>query len=200
MKLSLEEKQPSRKRFRFWIFVLIGTSLFFGIVYITWLFLQQPAIGEIRVVKKVPTEDRDSAKEQKQYQGKYLTFSYPGIYVEKAHEIPIDGPVKESIFLSAADFEGKKIAIVVEERAGGDLEASPSFQMRADKPKEYDQEPVSVDGFSGFLFKKNTQVFERTFFLQSEDFVISISTTSPISAESLEQGLFAVIGSLRFRK
>jgi hypothetical protein len=89
---------------------------------------------------------------------------------------------------------------VVEERTGGDFEALPSFQMRSDKPTEYDQEPVSVGGFSGFLFKKDTQVFERTFFLHSEDFVISISATSPFSTENLEQGLFSIIGSIRFRQ
>lgn len=195
---SPKDPPPSSKHSRFWIFLLLALFFFFGAVYIIWLFLQRPAIGDVRVVQKASTEDRDSAQNPKQYQGKYLTFSYPGVYVEKAHETPTSGPIKESIFLSAADFEGRKIAIVVEEREARDFETSPAFQMRSDKPKEYGQETVSASGFDGFLFKKNTQVFERTFFLHSGDFIISISVTSPISAEGLDQGLFAVISSVRF--
>lgn len=200
VKPSPEEKKSSKGRSRFWIFLLLALLFFSGILYAIWLFLQQPVIGEVRVGTGAPAEESNSTKQQKQYQGKYLTFLYPGIYEEKMHETPVNGPVKESIFLSAADFEGKKIAVVVEERTGGDFEASPSFQMRSSKPTEYDQESVSVGGQRGFLFKKDAQVFERTFFLRDEDFVISISATSPFSAESLEQGLFSVIGSLRFQE
>ncbi|MFZ2300166.1 MAG: hypothetical protein WAW00_03465 [Candidatus Moraniibacteriota bacterium] len=199
-KPSQEEKPPSKKRSRVWIFLLIGASLLSGIAYVLWLFLQKPAIGEIRVGKQAPAEERNTGKKQRQFTGKYLIFSYPAAYVEKSHEIPVSGPVKESIFLSAADIEGRKMAITVEERERGDFEASPSFQMRSDESGEYDQESVAVGGFSGFLFKKDSQVFERTFFLHSEDFVISISATSPFGAEDLEQGLFALIGSLRFRE
>lgn len=190
--------EKPKKPLRLLVYSVLIVLFFFGLASIVCLFLQEPVIGEVRVGKKAPTEDRDSAKKQKQYQGKYLTFSYPGIYAEKTHEIFVDGPVKESIFLSAADIEGRKIAVTVEEREGGDFEASPSFQMRSDKPTEYDQEPVSIGGQSGFLFKKDTYMFERIFFLHSEDFVISISATSPFSAENLEQELFSIIGSIRF--
>jgi len=194
-------KELSVKRRRQAAIFLFLASLICGFLYFVWRFSQNPAVGVIRV-GALPVQDENfgQGKELKRFAGKYVSFSYPGAYAEKAHAIPVNGPVKESIFLSAADFEGRKIAIVVEEREGGDFEASPSFQMRSDRPEEYDQEPVSVSGQSGFLFKKDTQVFERTFFLHSEDFVISISTTSPISVESLEQELFAVIGSLRFRE
>lgn len=197
--LSTVMTEKPKKRSRLLVYSVLIALFFFGIVYIVWLFLQEPVIGEVRIMKKELTEDRNSTKKQKQYQGEYLTFSYPGIYAEKAHEIFVDGPVKESIFLSAADIEGKKLAIVVEEREGGDFAASSSFQMRSNKPTEYDQKPVSIGGQSGILFKKDTQMFERIFFLHSEDFLISISATSPFSAESLEQELFSIIGSIRFR-
>lgn len=198
-KKGVQEKNQSKKHPRFWIFVLIGIIIFFGIAYAMWLFLQSPAIGIVRgktLISKINSE----TKKEKEYKGEYLTFSYPAVYVEKTHEIPVNGPVKESIFLSANEFEGGKIAIVVEERIGGDFEASPSFKMRVDKPKEYDQEPVSVGGLSGFLFKKNIGMFERTFFFHSGDFVVGASTTSPVSAEGLEKQLFFILASIHFRQ
>lgn len=200
VKPSQEEKQSSRKRPRFWIFLLIGMSLFFGIVSIIWFFLQQPAIGEVRVSKQAPIEDRDTSNKQKQYQGKYLTFSYPGVYAEKAHEVPVSEPGKESVFLSAADFEGKKIAITVEEREKGNFEASPSFQMRVNKPKEYDKESFSENGFEGFVFAKNSQVFEQTVFFFDEGLFISISVTSPIKIEGLREELMDILKSVNIKE
>lgn len=192
-----KKQELSRKRRRKVIFSLFGVILF-GALCFLWFFLRKTSVGVIRVGTP-PNRSVEQGKGLKRFVGKYVSFSYPGAYVEKMHDFPIKGPVKESIFLSVADIEGRKIAIVVEEREGGDFEASPSFQMRLDTPKEYDQEPVSVSGRSGFLFKKNSQVFERTFFFHDKDFVVSVSSTSPFSAEDLERDLFAVIGSLRLR-
>ena len=192
---SFSQQVKTRKRS---VVLLCLGLLLCGFLYFFWQFLQQPVVGTITTEKAQKKDDGDQ-KKPILYQGKYLTFMYPSIYEEKAHEIPIKSPVKESIFLSAKDFEGQKIAIVAEERARGDMESSPSFQMRVDKP-EYDQEPVAIGWLSGFLFKKNSPVFEQTFFSHGTDFVVSISMTSPLSMDGLEQDLFALIASIRFRE
>ena len=226
-KSSREEKKSSKKRFRFWIFItkrsesnestlsfpsavpvksglipviLLGLCLFFGAVFIIWLYLQRPAIGKVWVVEQTPTEDKDSAKKQKQYQGKYLTFSYPSVYAEKSHEAPVTGPVKESIFLSAEDFEGRKIAIIVEGREAGNFEASPSFQMRLNKPKEYEKSSFSENGFEGFLFTKNSRVFEQTALFFVRSLYISISFTSPFTIEGLHEELLHIFKSLEIKE
>jgi hypothetical protein len=199
-KIPQEENQPSQKRSRFWIFLLLGLCIFLGIIYIIWLYLQKPAIGDIRVSTVVSVKDTDKEKESKQFTGKYVSFSYPTGYEEKTHTTPVKGPVKENIFLSMKDLEGKKIAVVVEERENGQFEASPGYLMRVNKPKEYEKENISLGGYKGVIFRKNTVVFERTFYLRDESFIVTISTTSPMSAETLEQELFALIESIHFLK
>lgn len=193
-------KENSQKHSRLWIYVTLILLLLFGIVYLIWFYLQKPVVADIRVGARKPSADMDKAKEPKQYYGRYLTFTYSGVYEEKVHTTPEEGPVKESILLSATDLEGQKIAIVVEEREGGDFETSPSFQMRLLKPKEYEKEPIMTNGFRGFLFKKNTQVFEETAFVRKENFIITVSLTSPMNIDGLNMELMNVLRSLKWEK
>lgn len=196
-----DEKGNPKKKSSFWKYVaLIILILLFVVAYIIWLFLQKPVVADVRVAIKEPRAGVDKIKEQKLYQGKYLSFSYPGDYEEITHETPDDRPVKESIFLSALAFGGRKIAIVVEERKMGDFEESPSFQMRLLKPKEYVKESIFENGFKGFIFKKNTQVFEETAFVRKENFIISVSLSSPMNIEGLDKTLLDVLQSLEWRK
>lgn len=194
------EENPKKKS-RFWKYVaLIILLLLFGIAYIIWLYLQKPVVADIRVGAREPSADMDKVKEQKQYHGRYVTFTYPGVYEEKVHTTPNEGSVKESIFLSATDLEGQKIAVVVEEREIGNFEESPSFQMRLLKSQEYGKEPIAINGFKGFLFKKNTQVFEETAFVRKENFIISVSLSSPMNIEGLNKELIDVLQSLEWKK
>lgn len=195
------EKENPKKKSRFWKYVvLIILILLFVVAYIIWLLIQTPNVADIRVGIKEPSEDIVKNKEPKLYQGKYLSFSYPGDYQELTHTTPEEKPVRETIFLSATDLEGQKIAIVVEERETGDFEESPSFQMRLLKPKEYVKESISENGFRGFIFKKNTQVFEETAFVRKENFIITVFLTSPMNIEGLNKALFDVLWTLKWKK
>lgn len=196
--ISQSEAESSKKRKRFWIFLFIGLCTLFGILYAIWWYLQRPAVGEIRMNTVVTERNIDEEKKKTQYEGKYLTFLYETVYKEKSHTLPVKGPIKESIFLSSSDLEGKKLAIVVEERENGDFEASPGFQIRLHKPKEYERKDISITGYKGVLFIKNTVVFEQTFFLHDGNFVVTLSVTSPMSGEALGQELSDCIDSLRF--
>jgi hypothetical protein len=211
-KQKIQAAKENNKKSSFWKYVILITLLFVG-AYIIWLFMQRPSVADIRVGIKESSVDISKNKEPKKYHGKYLTFSYPGDYQELTHTTPEEkparssyansvagGPIKENIFLSAIDLEGQKIAVVVEERATGNFEESPSFQMRLLKPKEYKKEPISENGFKGFLFKKNTQVFEETAFVRKENFIISVSLSSPMNIEGLNKALMDVLRTLEWRK
>lgn len=200
--MALEKKsepyEKSKKRF--------GSRIFFGTLIIiigacalVWWQGQKPIQGTVSVGKPAPSKNDDQNRERKFYEGKYFTFFYPAEYQEKSHVLSDEGPVKESIFLTAIE-GGKKISVVVEERESGNYEASPSFLMREKTLQEYDQEPVSINGLSGFLFKKDTQVFEQTFFFHDDHFVFSVSCSSALTAEGLEKELFEVLGSLKRQK
>ncbi len=136
----------------------------------------------------------------KHYSGQYANFSYPGAYVEKRHDLPENNPVKETIFLSAVDFEGRKIAITVEERPEKDFEASPSFQMRMNKPKEYEKSPLSDAGLRGFFFMKKTAVYEQDAFFFAKGFLVSVAVVSPTTADGLRDELLGILKSFVVKK
>lgn len=195
-------KENPKRRFHFGVYVTVVPILFFAIAYLVWIFLQKPVMADLKVVVKKSKIDAGISKESKIYQGKYLSFSYPGDYQELTHTTPEEKerPIRETIFLSATDLEGQKIAIVVEERETGNFEESPSFQMRLLKPKEYVKESISENGFKGFIFKKNTQVFEEAAFIRKGNFIISVSLSSPMSTEGLNKALVDVLRSLKWEK
>lgn len=193
------KENPKKSRY-FKIYATFTLILLLAIAYIIWLFLQRPVVADIRVVAETSNPNADKISEIKTYPGQYVSFTYSGIYAEKSHEIPTSGPVKESIFLSALEVEGQKIAVVVEERETGNFEESPSFQMRENESSKYPKERRTIGDWRGWLFSKDTQVFERTFFTRDQNFLISVSVTSPISAKNLDQELSNVVGSLRFQK
>jgi hypothetical protein len=193
-------KENNKKSRRFWVYITIILLLLFVGAYIIWTFLQKPVISDIRIETKESSADIVKNKEPKLYQGKYLTFSYPGDYQELTHTISEEKPIRENIFLSATDLEGQKIAVVVEERETGNFEESPSFQMRLLKPKEYKKESISENGWTGFVFKKNTQVFEETAFVSKGNFIISVSLSSAMTIEGLNKALIDILRSLEWKK
>lgn len=192
------KKENDRKGFPLGIFLLSVLFLMI-VVIIFWLYARQPAIGDIHTSTADPQKADDTVQQDKQYSGKYLSFSYPAAYREKVHETPLTGPVKEVFFLSADTIEGRKMAITVEERESSDFEASPSFQLRRNKPEMYEEESILESGFKGILFRKNSVVFERTFFFHHRNLIVIIATTSPFNDENIESELFTLLATLRFR-
>lgn len=186
------KKGKQRILFLSGVFFLL-LALFFAL----WVYLSGPAIGTVQE-GKLPAEDDPfkQGNEQKRYNGKYVSFSYSAAYVLKSNEMPVNGPVKESIFLAESGLSGKKIAITVEERSENSLEASPSFKMRLKKPEIYDKKPFIQSDFDGFLFEKNTQVFEETAFFFVGRNIISVSVTSSVSLEGLLEELERIVSGL----
>lgn len=191
----------SRKGRRKISLFLFGAVLFSGALYAAWLFLQKPAVGVVRV-GTLPTKEESFAQgtEQKHFSGKYFSFSYTGTYEEKNHTVPVSGVIKESVFLSANDFEGRKIAIGVEEREERGLAASPSFQMRMNDPKTYARSSATWGGLDMVLFTKNSQVFEQTVFFQKDNLIVSVSATSPLRLDALSGDLDSFFQSFEWKQ
>lgn len=195
-----DQKHVSLKRHRGVVLFLslfaIGVGCFF-----LWRFLERPNIGTI-YPGKLPAVPESFAqnKEKKQYTGKYIDFSYPALYFEKRHELPVNGPVKESVFLSANDVEGRKIALVVADRGTSDFMSDPSFQMRMKASSGYASSPLTDLPFQGILFEKNEAPFEVTSFFILQGLIVSVSVTSPFSIEGLKQELLTLLAGLHWRE
>ena len=196
-----KEKDISRKPQRKTVFFLSITLFLFILAVAAWLYLQKPGIGTVKVGMTQPQNEASAqAITMKQYQGKYVDFSYPDSYVEAAHDIPkYDPVVEERVFLTSPDREGKKIAIVVEKRLERSLESSPSYRLRMNDSKTYQREPITFEGISGVLFTKNSQVYEKTAFFQRGTSVLSVSVTSPIRLETLREGLGEILYDFQWK-
>lgn len=193
-------KKFSLKRHRGVVLFLLTAVIILGGFYCFWRFLERPALGTIHpgIVPKVP-ESFAASNEVKRYVGKYVDFSYAAVYAEKRHEIPESGPVKESIFLSVSDFEGRKIAVTIEDRGSVDFEASPSFYMRLNKPKEYGKEAFSENGFRGFFFAKKMAVFEQDVFFFDKGLLITLAVSSPTTMDGLRDDAMSVFQSMKVK-
>lgn len=196
-----KKNEKSEKKSRKVLFFSLGTFFIFIFCYIIWSFLQHPAIGTVtRGEVSVRDDTSEKNKKEKRYDGKYISFLYPGEYVEKSNTFPTSGPVKESVFLTAENWGAQKIAVVVEERENNDSMASPSFLMRSNKPNLYVKSPFSQGMWQGFIFEKNEQVFEQTAFIRNEGKIVSISVSSPIKIDGLKEELQAFIDGLTWRE
>lgn len=187
------EKSKRSRNYALFLFFLLVVG---GIFYL-WRLLGGPAEGVIRL-GELPAKQEAfaTANEVVRYTGKYVDFSYPGFYVEKRHDLPKSGPVREVVFLSAADFEGRKIAVTVEERSDMVFESSPSFKMRLNQPKEYEKSMLTDSGFQGFLFAKTTPVYEQDAFFFEKGLLVSLAVTSPTTSQGLRDELLKVLKSV----
>ena len=187
-----------KKRHRGVVLFLLIISIFFGFLLL-WRFLNSPAVGTVGPGMLPKTEESfEKNTERKRYSGKYLTFSYPAVYLEKYHELPEGGPIKERALLSTNDVEGRKIAVTVAKREGGDLLSDPSFQMRKLATEEYQERDATVGSYHGVLFEKSELPSEVTFFVTREGYIISISVSSPFGRDGLEEVFVNEIQELTF--
>lgn len=194
------EEQHDKKRQRKVVLFLLVIVFFLALGYLLWRFLNRPAIGTIYPGKFSQVDGFDRNKEKKRYDGKYVDFSYPAVYDEKRHEIFVDGPVKESVFLSADESNGRKIAVMVERRETRDFEVSPSVQMRLNEPKKYMKKKFIEGDFQGIIFIKDSQVFEQTVFFFYDGLLVSISVTSAVTMEGLEEQLMDIVRSIKVNR
>lgn len=194
-----EKQQLPRKRKYIYFILLFVIIVFCGAIYFLWHSLQAPAIGVIHPGTLPKKDEFDQGTETKQFVGKDFSFSYQGKYQEISHTLPEVGSIKETFFLSASDIEGKKIAVVEEERDGSTLDASPSFQMRRNDPKTYKKSTLRWESLDRVLFTKDSQVFEKTLFIQKKNFILSVSVSSPFSGETLSGDLENILNTLEWK-
>ncbi len=192
--ITSEEKSKGRRKI---VLFLLLVGIFSVGAYYIWYMVQKPSIGTIKP-GTLPAEPESFAQnsEKKLYKGKYITFSYPGSYSEKSHDVPKDGPVKEKIIFSGDESQGKRMAIMVEERPEKNLDASPSFQMRVKDPKRYEKEIRETGNDTKVIFTKNSQGFEMTAFFMKRNLLVSVSVTSSIHLDGLRNDLLEILETL----
>ncbi len=72
--------------------------------------------------------------------------------------------------------------------------------MRLNKPKEYKKEVFLMNEWNGFIFTKDSQVFEQSIFFFANEYLLSFASTSPLSLQGLQEELEVMLGSLDIKK
>ncbi|MBP9751998.1 MAG: hypothetical protein KBD19_04020 [Candidatus Moranbacteria bacterium] len=197
-----EEKPESKRRWAKRIFLL---TLFSGISIAIWylvLFLNGPSIGVMTEKEAEHSLDIENIPPaMREWKGEYFSISLRESYLEKRHGKASDSGVNilESAFFAEDTLSSRKLAVTIEKAPGNGVEELSSYAFRMLHPEEYVRETHDWDGENIMIFRKESQVYEVTGYLENGDVVASISVTSAVDApEKLIADFSDIIKSFRW--
>jgi hypothetical protein len=173
---------------------LVVPLSFMGSIFF-WRELQRPIKGKVLSVNYDTPEPSFENKKKRLYQGKYVEFLYSDVYAEKSHETPKEGPVRERIWLTSSNVEGKKISLVVTKRDRNELESEPAYNMRKRNTEDYRSYPLSGEA-QGVVFANYQAPFEVTAFFVKNGYVLSVSISSLLKNDELDDELSTFLQEL----
>lgn len=197
-----EEKPESKRRWTKRVFLL---AFFSGISIAIWylaLLLNGPSFGMV-AEKEVehPLDAKNAPPSIREWNGEYFSISLRESYLEKRHENFPDSKtnVLESAFFAEEALSSRKLAVTIEKAPGNGVEELSSYAFRALHPKEYVRETYEWDGKSIMIFRKESQVYEITGYLEGDGIFASISVNSAVDIpEKLIADFSDIIKSFRW--
>lgn len=197
-----EEKRESKRR---WVKRIFLLTLFSGISIAIWylvLFFSGPSVGTME--KKdtgYPFDAQGIPPATREWTGEYFSISLRESYLEKRHET-FDGSktnILESAFFAEDTLSSRKLAVTIEKTPGNGVEELSSYAFRTLHPKEYVRETYEWDRKSIVIFRKESQVYEITGYLEGDGILASISVTSAVDVPEKLIGDFSdIIKSFRW--
>ncbi len=161
----LLRKQTSRHRkVRLGLFVALALTL---ILVAAGRIINSPATGTITRFGVLAAQSSNPAEPNKQYDGKYISFSYPSKYTAVPTEL--SGSYLEVYRIYSPRHTDRFIALGV---VRGSVENDSGVNLRRNHLETYKPQPAPA-GSLIFLSRQNG--FERTVFIAHSDLVISIA-------------------------
>lgn len=197
-----EEKPESKRR---WVKRIFLLTLFSGISIAIWylmLFLDGPSIGtmtEKEVEYSLDTKNIPPA--MREWKGGYFSISLRESYLEKRHENFPDSKtnVLESAFFAEDTLSSRKLAVTIEKTSGNGMKELSSYAFRTLHPKEYVRETYEWNRKGIVIFRKESQVYEITGYIEGDGISASISITSAVDVpEELIADFSDIIKSFRW--
>ena len=199
-----EEKQekPKRKRWKRLFWFLFFVAVVIGIYFLLSKLLFTKGVGVVRQSVPEAVIPAGMTREPKQFDGKYVSFSFSAPYTKRLDTIDDNGPDIERILLDQEDKPKHSIAVIIEKRDVVAVTEDPSYQSRMNDPKTYVREDLSEGEYHGGLFTKEgtaaNPVFEVAAFFTYKGYIVSMTTTAALSGDGLREDLMAAIRSLHF--
>lgn len=178
-----EEKRESKRRLVKRMFLL---TLFSAISIAIWylvLFFSGPSVGTMgKKDTGYPFDAQGIPPAMREWTGEYFSISLKESYLEKRHGKAGDSGVNilESAFFAEDTLSSHKLAVTIEKTPGNGVEELSSYAFRMLHPKEYVRETYEWDRKSIVIFRKESQVYEITGYLEGDGILASISVTSAV--------------------
>lgn len=197
-----EEKFGSKPRWTGRISLLV---IFFGIGIAIWymtFFFSGPSVGTV-MEKRVgyPIDADNIPSSIREWKGAYCSISLRESYLEKQHE-NFDGSrmnILESAVFSDESPSSRKLVVIIEKTPENGLDELSSYAFRTLHPKEYVRGTYGWDEKNIVIFRKESQVYEITGYIEGDGISASISITSAVDVpEELIADFSDIIKSFRW--
>lgn len=178
MKIENNNSKKSHFKRNFFAIIFILTAASTSFVY---YYAQKPAKG---ISKNSQQDQKNDLKEMavpKAFTGEYVSFLYDNTYILKTHDVATtkEAVVLEQAYLTQASAISKKIGVTVRNLPSRLLEDCPDYKIRIESPNKYKKENFNIKKNNGVSFEVMEGTFEKTFFLQHEDYLAIITLTAP---------------------
>jgi len=183
--MTQDQGQKKNKKYFQAIILFLILAVIFVAGYFAWQYFQQPASGQIRQL-----ENQENATSEEitfeRYEGEHFSFRHKMSYVLRESE---KKPDANNIFLEKAFFSdnavnAKKIVMQVENLSGRTIDDSANYNLRQKYPKRFKEEVFAYGEIKGkYFLDTESDLFEKTFFIKKENYLIELSFLAPKGAE-----------------
>lgn len=132
----------------------------------------------------------------KDYNGKYMKFTYLGTY--ESHKIDAkDNDLELSLQTADTNYE-KHLAVTVSMLDGGRIENNSGYLLRQSQPQDYTSHQVRVDGTEATEFLK-ADGLEQTVFIAHNDKIAVLAFSTSASGDSLQPEVAALLKTFHWK-
>lgn len=193
--------------------VWTGAIIVFCIAgYFAWKMATAPSVGQItysgtdvaklsKAKGQAGVETEDS--EKKQFNGKYVSFSYDTSYAMKKHEDLTQKKenILETAYFSQTSINSSKIAVTIETMEGRKVEDFSAYVLRKSKPAEYAEGTYDFGKTKGVVFTGRTQgKYEKLYFITNGKYMAELAFSSTRSEiDQLDREVDALARGLQLK-
>ena len=185
------QRPKSNRRRIITLAVVVVVVTILAAVGIFWSMSGNQATINTPPAKKAATPVTDQL-----YNGKYVEFSYKGVYhVSKPKNIGDD--LEVATFTADTDYD-KSLAVEVSPLPDSKLENNSGYNYRKNTPNTYTSRTLAVDGGTAVVYTKGQS--EQTAFIQYGNKIVVLSfTTTPGNFDNLQPEVDALLQTFHWK-
>lgn len=194
MRVRLAPSALKNKR-SIYAFILILVIL---VILVVWHSLSGPAVGSVDNSSNLQMASAPAASSALiTFHGTSLSFSYPASYQKRVTQ-PQSGPILENYDFTSGGYPAADLAVAVYSLSSDNLQDSPAYLLRKEKPAQYSLETWQAGKQSVPVYSDSSVGYSKVAFMvhSGKLATIALSGGSDPTADETQQK--AVINSVRW--